>query len=294
MPVTYAHAQTFLTETFRSAFGATKLRCPPDEFHAHLREASQEIDAVGEGFLDPAKQRDLSIKFQWGHDHDFGDGHCYQGRMGPRHIAVLARFVAEFDLPLDLSGRRVLDIGVWTGGTSLLLTALGAEVIALEEVTKYCDVVNYLARSFGISGRLKCLPRSLYDALPRFADEFDFIIYSGVIYHVTDPLLSLRYAFNALKNNGVVYLETLAHDSPDSVCLYQGPAVIRRGRKELMNRGGWNYFVPSPRCLAAWCGDAGFQNVRIGRVEHSRLHGCAQRISFEDLCRAGLSRPNCR
>ena len=26
-----------------------------------------------EGYTDPAAQRDLSIQFHWGHDHDFGE-----------------------------------------------------------------------------------------------------------------------------------------------------------------------------------------------------------------------------
>lgn len=47
--------------------------------------------------------------------------------MADRHIEIIARFLSDFGLPLDLTGKKVLDIGVWTGGTCLALCALGAE-----------------------------------------------------------------------------------------------------------------------------------------------------------------------
>ena len=57
--------------------------------------------------------------------------------MGDRHLVLLARYMDDFGaFPRDLSGKRVLDIGCWSGGTSLLFSALGAEVVAVEEVRK--------------------------------------------------------------------------------------------------------------------------------------------------------------
>ena len=49
-----------------------------------------------------------------------------QGLMGDRHINILATFIDDFGLPRDLTGKSVLDVGVWCGGTSLLLAAMGA------------------------------------------------------------------------------------------------------------------------------------------------------------------------
>ena len=58
---------------------------------------------------------------------------------------IIADFIDQFDFPEKLGGMRVLDIGAWTGGISLLLAAMGAKVVALEEVVKYSNTVNYLA-----------------------------------------------------------------------------------------------------------------------------------------------------
>jgi 2-polyprenyl-3-methyl-5-hydroxy-6-metoxy-1,4-benzoquinol methylase len=87
-----------------------------------------------EGFSDAEKQRDLTVKFSWGHNHDFGD-FFLKGRLTDRHVRLLATFMDKLNaLPKSLEGKRVLDIGCWTGGTSLILCAMGAEVVAIEEV----------------------------------------------------------------------------------------------------------------------------------------------------------------
>lgn len=269
----------------------------PDVLFEKINQRVGSVDSNIEGFLDPSKQRDLTLKFHWGHNHDFGNGISYSGRMGDRHISIISRFVTDFGLPLDLAGKRILDIGVWTGGTSLLLAAMGASVVALEEVVKYSETVNLLASAFGLQEQVRCLPISLYEALAMFADEFDYVIYSGVIYHVSDPLLSLRLVFGALKDEGVCFLETYGIDSTESICRYDGPEIVHEdgSSREQLNRGGWNYFLPSKPCLERWCGDVGFEQVNVAETdENSRILGSARRRIFHDFCRAGFSRIRCR
>ncbi len=268
-----------------------------DMLFAEIDRRIGSIDSNMEGFLDSENQRDLSLKFHWGHNHDFGNGASYQGLMGDRHLDIISKFVSSYQLPVDLSGKNVLDIGVWTGGTSLLLAAMGANVTALEEVKKYAEMVNILASTFGLNSQVKCLPMGLYDALPMFADSFDYVIYSGVLYHVSDPLLSLRLIFTALKDGGICFVETLGYPSPDSVCHYEGPAITHNdgSSRQSLNRGGWNYFMPSPSCLRSWCSDVGFQEVEVGDPDPAlRILASAKRTDFTDFCRAGFSLPRCR
>jgi 2-polyprenyl-3-methyl-5-hydroxy-6-metoxy-1,4-benzoquinol methylase len=287
--------QLHLKDMFNSRYQLRNLRGVSAElFQAHLKEKIGAVSGSSEGFVDESKQRDLSLKFHWGHNHDFGSGLSLAGRMADRHLDIVAEFIDDYGLPKNLTGKKILDIGVWTGGTSLLLAGLGAQVVALEEVVKYADMVNYLAASFGLDSKLRCYPKSLYEFLPRFADEFDFILYSGVIYHVTDPILSLRLIFSALKDGGSVFVETFGLDAAESVARYEGPAIVHSGSRKNLDSGGWNYFVPSPKCLEMWCRDAGFQKVNIGKYLQTRIKGSAQRTHFEEFCRAGLSQVNCR
>jgi SAM-dependent methyltransferase len=285
----------FLQDLFLISYSLRSLkRVEVEPFKTALRTKIGSLDAAIEGYLDEAGQRDLSRKFHWGHDHDFGDGFVLHGRMRDRHIKILSDFVDQFGLETNLQGKRVLDIGVWTGGTSLLLAAMGAEVISLEEVVKYAECVNYLAFAFGVESKLRCFPLSLFDFLPRFSDFFDLAIYPGVVYHVTDPLLSLRLIYSALKDGGKMFIETLGADSTESSCRYDGPSLTHSGDVGEANRGGWNYFIPSKTCLEIWCRDVGFQKVEIGPCTGSRIEGVAIRATFQDFCRAGLSKTSCR
>jgi 2-polyprenyl-3-methyl-5-hydroxy-6-metoxy-1,4-benzoquinol methylase len=285
----------YLCELFSSRFKLENLTSLSSEsFISQLSSKIGVVDPITEGYLSGSRQRDLSVKFHWGHNHDFGPGFLLHGRMADRHIDLIADFVEHYGLPRDLSGKRVLDIGVWTGGTSLLLAAMGADVVAIEEVVKYAQTVNFLADGFGIQDKLQCHSGSLYEVLPRFADCFDYAIYAGVVYHVTDPVLSLRLIFSALKDGGTALLESYACDSKDSVCRYEGPSVTHSGTREDYSRGGWNYFVPSARCLQAWCQDAGFQETHVGACANMRIQGSAKRTHFDEFCRAGVSSAACR
>ncbi len=93
-----------------------------EEFAQYIHSKIGEIDAQSEVYSNHEldRQRDLSIKFHWGHNHNFGDFKL-EGRMGDRHINLLANLVTLFPVSLeDFKGKDVFDIGCWTGGTTLL------------------------------------------------------------------------------------------------------------------------------------------------------------------------------
>lgn len=264
------------------------------DFADHIKGLIGNIDSEIEGYNNAEQQRDLSIKYTWGHNHDFG-AFQLRGQMGDRHIHILAEFIDQYNLPLDLTGKRILDVGAWTGGTCLLLCALGAEVIALEEVVKYANTIEYLAKAFGLTD-LSCKPISLYNLEDQ--DTYDYILYSGVIYHVTDPILSLRILFNALKDGGKIFVETMSVNVGATIppmAAVEGPKVMHGGSKENLNRGGWNYFLPSCTALALWMETAGFEDVQVGAINNNqRIKAAGVRWQHKDILRAGLSRPDVR
>jgi len=265
-----------------------------EEFEKHIRSLPGQRDAAIEGITDPSRQRDFTIQFEWGHNHDFG-AFTMEGTMRDRHINIIATFLTDYGLTAeDFKGKRVLDIGCWTGGTSLAFAALGAEVVAIEEVKKYAICVEYLANAFGLTN-LKVERLSLF-ALDTedFYDRFDYVFYSGVLYHVTDPVLSLRIAFNCLRDGGRCLLETFAANGADSYCEYHGAYETYQRESRGKPRWGWNWFLPTPEATRRMMIDVGFRVTHIDLHDEKRILAIGVRDQHIDMLRAGLSKPTVR
>jgi SAM-dependent methyltransferase len=254
------------------------------------------VDAVAEGYRaeDVDRQRDFSIKFRWGHDHDFGD-FAVSGEMGERHLELMANFISLFGLsPAHFRDRDVLDVGCWTGGTTLLLAALGARVVALEEVRKYADTAQFLASSFGLGERVRVRPVSIYGCnTETFRDRFDVVYFPGVVYHLSDPLIALRLLYNALRIGGDILVESAGIDVDEAYCRFDGSGVVHKGTREDLNRAGWNWFMPSPSALARMMEEAGFADVRsLWHAPTGRVFAHGRKNAYVAICRAGLSVPD--
>lgn len=249
----------------------------PEEFEGRIRRFL-ESKSADDDYLDPNEERLFTRAFHWGHNHDFG---TFQlgGEMGDRHLDIMALFVDEFDLPTSLVGHRVLDIGCWTGGFSLLLAAMGADVVAVEEVAKYMPALEYLAESFGISDSLDVKPLSVYECTsPEFKGRFDYVLMAGVLYHLTDLVVALRITFNCLKAGGQLLLETAYSGESGERLAYLG------------YRTGYNWFIPSAGAVIAMLEDVGYAKANKRVLAHGRLHTKATKVEEKDMVMSGLSR----
>lgn len=257
------------------------------------------VDAAQEGYSDAAHQRDLSVKFHWGHNHRFNSDLIVPGRMEDRHFQMAAEFLEGFQLQDDhFAQKTVLDIGCWTGGTTLTLKLLGAsKITAFEEVRKYAQTAQSLCRDIYGFDDVICKGTSLYE-LTSEGDQgpYDCIYFPGVIYHLSDPVLALRHLFNQLKDGGDILVESMGIDHDGSMCGFAGNKA-EHGSKEEMNRGGWNWFCPSAKCLASWMETAGFEDIQYFRspfLKNPRVFAYGKRKSYRDITRAGLAIPDVR
>jgi len=282
-----------ITSQLRNAFSVYKTpnlkNVSPEEFSGYIQSQIGVIDAKVEGYRETEldQQRDLSVKFHWGHNHDFGSFKM-EGQMGDRHIHLLANFVSLFPITLeDFNDKSVLDIGCWTGGTTLLLAALGTEVFAIEEVKKYAEIVSYMIRSFGIDNRVTVHPMSVYDCnSDEFNDRFDIVYFPGVIYHLSDPVLALRILYNALKMDGTILIESAGINVSKPYCQFWGNRSIQKD-----GESGWAWFWPSPTALQRMMKEAGFDETKTLWYQ-GRVYGYAKKTRQVGICRAGLSDRN--
>ena len=239
-------------------------------------------EASPENFWHAASSQSFRDFFVWGHDYDWG-GECRRsGAMGSRHIEIAIDSIERGLLPVNLSGQRVLDIGCWSGGDMLLLKGLGAEVEAIEEHRRSAESARGLCELLGLPTTVSTA--SVYADRVDWAGRFDVIYCSGVIYHVTDPVLFLRICFAYLKVGGRLIVETKALDGgTGSLCSSSGTC-----------EKGWNWFAPNWDALGRWLTDAGFEasEVHLHRRSNGRLLGGDVKARTKAMREtAGFSRP---
>jgi len=283
--------QEFLKSLMVSNYQTDKLvSLEPEDFEKEIERMCGVRDHKMEGLDSEENQRDQTIQFQWGHNHDFGT-FKKAGMMHDRHIGLLAHFLNIKAIERDLSDKKIMDIGTWTGGPTLLYEAMGAEVYAVEEVQKYADCVHYLSESFG--KRIDVYSESLY-GLPSegwevLKNNFDIVSLLGVLYHVSDPLVALKICFDMLEVGGKILVETQGINADGAVCQYWGPKKVLSGSKENMNRTGWNWFVPSGKALQAMMQDVGFTVQDLGWAGPGRIACVGVKTHHFEMCQSGLN-----
>lgn len=94
------------------------------------------------------------------------------------------------DIPEDLSGKTVLDIGCNAGFYSLKLAQRGAQITAIDLDTNYLEQAKWVVDRFGLGDKISLKQQQVYD-LAHDDIQYDIIWFMGVFYHLRYPLLAL-------------------------------------------------------------------------------------------------------
>jgi tRNA (mo5U34)-methyltransferase len=111
---------------------------------------------------------------------------------------------------LDLSGKRVLDIGCRDGLFSFAAESMGAqEVVGIDnDLSK--PATEFLIPFF--KSRIKMVEKNLYDLKPDDFGLFDIVIFPGVLYHLRYPFWGLKTIRDIMKIGGHLLIETAIWD----------------------------------------------------------------------------------
>lgn len=117
----------------------------------------------------------------------------------------VSRLCERVQLPADLTGKRVLDIGAWNGGYSFECERRGAaEVVAYS--LENPDVTGFNRLKALLGSRVRYVQGSVYTLSPEQMGEFDLILFFGVLYHLRYPLLAMDRIRSV--SGGEVLIET--------------------------------------------------------------------------------------
>jgi tRNA (mo5U34)-methyltransferase len=161
-------------------------------------------------------------------------------------VADTLDLMRRAQMPDDLTGKSVLDIGTCNGGLAFEAERRGAtRVVAVDIYPPSHFGFDLLAEHFG--SRAQFVTASTYELGSVFDERFDVVAFFGVLYHLRHPLLGLDAVRRVA--SGEVYIETAVTDGP--------PGVVRFFRGREFGDDSSNWFVPTPGTVLDWCASAG-------------------------------------
>jgi tRNA (mo5U34)-methyltransferase len=212
----------------------------------------------------------------WWHSFELPDGSTVEG-VCP--LDGLKHRLAQFPIPADLRGKRVLDIGAWDGFFSFELEKRGAEVVAID---CWDNPRLRLMRQI-LGSRVDYRIFDVYDLSPDNIGRFDIVIFFGVLYHLKHPLLALE-RICALSTDLVAVDSFVVKETQDlAVELARKPSMEFYETDEM---GGMtdNWSGPNVSCLVSMCRAAGFARVQpLALLEHSACVACFRSWTPESL-----------
>ena len=163
---------------------------------------------------------------------------------------------------VDGGGARCLDVGLQEGLVSILMERRGAASVLGYDLmlrAKRLDLVKRaLETKFDLIGGMALaeLPEAMVEA---GHDPFDVVVFSGVIYHMFDPLTGLAVVRGLVRDGGICLVEsaTVLEDTAtmhfNSFGRFTAGGRMSRGKRpriEGMQPGSATcYWYVTPRCL---------------------------------------------
>jgi tRNA (mo5U34)-methyltransferase len=170
------------------------------------------------------------------------------------------------NVPADLSGATVLDIGTTNGGTAFELERRGAARVVAVDIFDP-DWFGVAALTVFLDSKVEYVRASVYELADRFPERFDLVIFWGVLYHLRHPLLALDNLRAVTGSEASV--ETAVCDG-ELQCLERSLPLVRFYRRDELSADASNWFAPTVVALEDWCISAGFQVQRLGAWPESK------------------------
>ena len=110
----------------------------------------------------------------------------------------------HLDLPSDLTGKKVLEVGTWDGPLAFECEARGAVVTAMDIQDPARTGFNVAREILG--SKVSYVQGSVYDAARLLTGIFDYIFFLGVFYHLKHPVLAFEELSKLLTQGGTLGL----------------------------------------------------------------------------------------
>jgi tRNA (mo5U34)-methyltransferase len=191
----------------------------------------------------------------WFHTIDLGNGVVTPGEKDtPAELAL-------FQIPEDLTGQTVLDVGAYDGFYSFEAERRGASRVVAADDWSWNWPGSDARRNFDLAhdvlgSAVETAVVSVEELSPeRVGGTFDVVFFLGVLYHAPDPLGYLRRVRSVTEGMAIVETVTDMMDIPvPALAYYPG---------NQLNDDGSNHFGPNALAVEGMLHDAGFSRVEV-------------------------------
>ncbi len=115
------------------------------------------------------------------------------------------KIFSELD-KIDFNGKKVLDIGCRDGIFCFYAEKRGAKEIIGIDNNLSKGAIEFLIPHF--KSKVKMFEMNIYDLTEADFGKFDIILFFGVLYHLREPITSLKKCYELLNDNSFLILET--------------------------------------------------------------------------------------
>ncbi len=169
----------------------------------------------------------------------------------------------------DLRGMRVLDIGCNAGFYALELARRGGSVLAVDVDPHYLRQAAWAREQCGIpAARLELRRMQVYE-LAGLGEQFDLVLFLGVLYHLRYPLLALDIVAGRVRDRLVLQTLTMPGEEVAEV-----PPDLGMHERDRLRQPGWpamafierrladdptNWWAPNLACVEAMLRSTGLE-----------------------------------
>jgi len=263
-----------------------ELGVPADKVHAYHHKRFGLLRRFGKKGVIPESVSDSLVEEldskQWYHRVDVFPGVTTPGP------ASLQAFLLDQLGPGGFTGKKVLDIGAWTGPYTFEAERRGGQVTSYDIQDPEKSGYNLLRKIKG--SKAEYVHDSVYNLASHFTDHFDVILFLGVFYHLKNPMLAFENIHAALKTGGVMLFEGAVLEyaytldpvwaaRKDRMQPYLEVPLAYYTTGDCLGHFS-NWYVPNVLCLREWVASAGFD---IGDMYllpgGSRAYGSARKLA---------------
>ena len=219
---------------------------------------------MNSGMMDLNALRAEVASINWFHTIDLGNGVVTPG------IDKTIEKIKLMNLPADLHGKSVIDIGAWNGAVSFECEKRGAARVLATDFYCWHGGNNREGRK-GFEIARRALNSRVEDKEIRVEElssatvgMFDVVLFLGVLYHAEDPLGYLRRVRSVCRETAIIETSVDANDYPrPAMVFYEGDSL---------NGDPSNFFGPNSLAVEAMCREVGFKRVeKIGDFYGNRM-----------------------